>query len=149
MKDGANLSVVVSARIRSLRSLGDAHVLAKAVEEDRVCILKMRPPVVLLQLLLLRVRQRLVEGILVVDGLLADLHFDAHQGLVPPFVIEEVSHGILVTKVILVQLAMRLEQYVAGVEQKRDAGALGYSTYGGLALRPILWEAGERLGPKT
>ena len=52
-------------------------------------------------------------------------------------------------KVILVQLAMRLEQYVAGVEQKRDAGAIGYSAYGGLALRPILWEAGEGLGPKN
>ena len=52
-------------------------------------------------------------------------------------------------KVILVQLAMRLEQYVAGFEQKRDAGALGYAAYGGLALRPILWEARERLGPET
>jgi len=43
---------------------------------------------------------------------------------------------------------MRLEQYVAGVEQKRNAGALGYSAYGGLAFRPILWEAGEGLSPK-
>ena len=51
-------------------------------------------------------------------------------------------------KVRLVQFAMRLEQYVAGVEQKRNAGALGHSAYGGLAFRPILWEAGEGLSPK-